>query len=54
MFIVFDIKDLLLSVTENLLICAIRFGARNRNVSTKYNEIRFPAQKSLLYNKVDS
>ena len=48
MFILFDIKDFLLSITENLLICALRFGTRNRNVSTKYGEIMFFTTKLIL------
>ena len=48
MFILFDIKDFLLSITENLLICALRFGTRNRNVSTKYDEIMFFTTKLIL------
>ena len=41
-------KHFLLSITENLLICALRFGTRNRNVSTKYDEIMFFTTKLIL------
>ena len=53
-FMMFDVKDFYPSISEKLLVNAIKFAEKTLSLDQKDKEIIFHARKSLLFNKGES